>query len=61
MRLDDQIACVSREIERRVRAYPRQVETGQMSKQKAEREIAEMRAVLATLMAARSIAPMEGN
>lgn len=44
-----QIACVEREIERRRRFYGHIVETGRMSKRTADREIAEMEAVLATL------------
>lgn len=52
--LDDQIACVDREIRMRRRVYPRQVSAGRMSQQTADREIALMSAVLETLL---SLAP----
>jgi hypothetical protein len=58
--LDDQIACVTREIALRERVYPKWVETGRMTKQKADHEISAMKAALGTLMAARSIAPLAG-
>jgi hypothetical protein len=48
--LDEQIAAVTREIAIREAVYPKLVETGKMKKQKAEHEIACMKAVLGTLM-----------
>ena len=47
--LPEQVACVKREIAMRERAYPRFVDRGTMPQKKADREIAMMRAVLATL------------
>lgn len=52
-----QAACVEREIERRRRFYRHIVETGRMSKRTADREIAEMEAVLATLRGLEISAP----
>lgn len=49
--LTDQIACVKREIAMRERVYPRWVAAGKMKQEKADAEIAAMRAVLATLNA----------
>jgi hypothetical protein len=45
----EQIACVEREIHMRERVYPRFIEQRRMTAQTAEREIAGMYAVLATL------------
>lgn len=47
--LDVQVACIRREIGMRERVYPRWVATEKMKPQKADDEIAAMRAVLATL------------
>lgn len=47
--LADQIAAVRREIVMRERVYPWQVRNGRMSQAAADRELAAMRAVLATL------------
>jgi hypothetical protein len=47
--LSDQIACEKREIAMRERAYPRWVSGGRMTQQKANRELAAMRAVAETL------------
>lgn len=47
--IDEQISCVQREVGLRRRIYPNRVMTGRMSKQRAEREIAAMEAVLETL------------
>lgn len=46
----EQIASVERELRMRDRVYPRWVENGKMSPQKAKHEIACMEAVLRTLM-----------
>lgn len=47
--LQEQIACVQREIGMRERVYPRWVEAKRMSQEKADKEIAAMKAVLETL------------
>lgn len=49
MSLDEQIACVKREIAMRERVYPRFIESGKLKQQKADREIEAMKAVLETL------------
>jgi len=45
--IERQIACVEREIALRRRAYPRWVQAGRMTEHQADREVAEMEAVLA--------------
>lgn len=52
--LEEQIACVEREIALRERLYPRWVVDGKMSQASADREIALMKAVRGTLVAAKS-------
>lgn len=47
--LPEQIACIEREVSMRRRVYQRRVADRAMSKDKADREIAAMQAVLATL------------
>ena len=47
--LDEQLACVEREIKMRERVYPGLVENGKMSRPQADLEITKMRAVLTTL------------
>lgn len=47
--LNEQIACVKREIGMRERVYPGRIERGAMKSEQAEREIATMRDVLETL------------
>jgi hypothetical protein len=49
--LDQQIACVTREIALRERVYPKWIETQRMTRQKADHEIDCMKAVLGVLMA----------
>lgn len=49
--LSAQIAAVEREIGYRERCYPRWVTEGRMKEDKADAELAAMRAVLATLKA----------
>jgi hypothetical protein len=49
MNIDQQIACVIREIAMRERVYPAWIAKGKMKQEKAEHEIAAMRAVLHTL------------
>lgn len=44
-----QVECIEREIRQRERLYPRWVQERRMTAEKAAREIAAMRAVLATL------------
>jgi hypothetical protein len=50
--LTEQVAAVEREIKMRQRVYPRWVEGGRMTQQKADAEIRAMEAVLATVQAA---------
>ncbi len=57
--LEDQIACITREISHREWVYKHWVRTGMMSREKADHESACMKAVLGTLMAARLCAPMD--
>lgn len=47
--IQDQIACIERELRQRARAYPRWVEAGRMTQAKADLETARMAAVLETL------------
>jgi len=56
--LDEQIACVEREIRMRERVYPRWVEAKKMSQAKADHEIACMRAALKTLQTKRLPDPL---
>lgn len=49
--LEEQVECVERELGYRERVYKRRVGEGKMTAQLAERELARMRAVLATLKA----------
>lgn len=47
--IEQQIACVRREIGFREHVYARRVSDGKMTQKLADRELAAMRAVLATL------------
>ena len=47
--LDQQIACVQREIGLRKRAYPRWIQLGKMTQPVADEQLASMEAVLVTL------------
>jgi hypothetical protein len=47
--LADQIRCVGRELGLRRRVYPKWIASGRMKQDDADREIAAMEAVLATL------------
>lgn len=47
--IDEQIKAVEREINMRLRVYPKWVENKRMSQEKANKEIAAMQAVLETL------------
>ena len=49
--LAQQIECVEREINMRLRVYPRLISQQKMSQVKADKELAAMRAVLETLHA----------
>lgn len=51
--IDEQIACVRRELGQRARVYPRLVGSGRMKSADAAREIETMGAVLATLQRVR--------
>jgi hypothetical protein len=48
--IEDQMACVRREINKRKEVYPRLVAAGKLSQQKADQESDLMRAVLVTLL-----------
>ena len=45
----DMIDCIKREIGMRKRVYPRRVDLGQMTQEKADREVVVMEAILALL------------
>ena len=47
--IGEQVACIERELRQRARVYPRLIESGRMTKQKADEETRRMEAVLATL------------
>jgi len=47
--IEKQIRCVKREIAKRSRFYPHWIKKGRMTQEKADKEIAEMTAVLRTL------------
>lgn len=47
--LDIQLACATRELRLRQRAYPRWVCDGQMTEKQAAHELAAMRAIVQTL------------
>ena len=49
MSIEDQIACVKREIGMREKVYPRWIEQKRMTQAKADKEIETMKAVLVTL------------
>ncbi len=49
MTLEQQIACVRRELAMRQRVYPKWVTAGRMTQQQADHEVNAMTAVLATL------------
>ncbi len=57
--LDDQIACVARELALRRSAYPKWVANGRMKQSEAEREVARMTAVIETLKGLRWIPAAE--
>lgn len=47
--IDEQIACIDRELGYRRRVYPRRIADNKMTQQLADKQIAHMEAVLATL------------
>jgi hypothetical protein len=49
--IEEQVACVERELRMRRSAYPRWIGAGRLTQAKADAEIAAMEAVLATLQA----------
>lgn len=49
--IDEQIACVERELRMRKRVYPGRIYAGKMSQLQANQEIGAMEAVLRTLRA----------
>ena len=48
--IQDQIACLDREVRMRRSVYPRFVANGKMSQAKADREIATMECAISTLL-----------
>ncbi len=54
--LQEQIACVERELKMRGRVYPRRVQMGAMTSDQADHEIQIMQAVLRTLQVYQKIA-----
>lgn len=58
--LDEKIACIRREIGMRQRVYPRWVEIGRLTQDKADDEIAVMQAVLEDLLARQPGEPEQG-
>lgn len=48
--IDDQIACVRRELAQRRRVYPRLIKNESMTKEEAAKELHRMEAVLNTLV-----------
>ena len=59
--LDEQIECVKREIGMRHSVYPRWVQIGRITQAHADRQIAAMEAVLATLESLRPTPPEQGS
>lgn len=53
--IEEQIRSVKREVALRITVYPKRVAAGKMKQEQADREIATMRAVLATLEWARDV------
>lgn len=47
--IGEQVECVERELRQRARVYPRLIESGRMTPNKAREETTRMEAVLATL------------
>ncbi len=54
MTLDDEIACIEREIAMRQSVYPRWIELNEMAEAKARHELNAMQAVLSRLLAIRA-------
>jgi hypothetical protein len=52
--IDDQIACVERELAMREKMYPRWIKQHKMTPQGMDREMGRLRAVLCTLVAVRA-------
>jgi hypothetical protein len=55
--IDEQIACVEREVKKRRQVYPRWVQQGQMSKAFADRQIEVMEDVATALRGLRTEVP----
>ncbi len=51
--LQAQIACARREVQHRMKKFPRLVEAGKMTAQQAQNEIRAMQAIVSTLEALR--------
>ncbi|MFD1216397.1 hypothetical protein [Microbulbifer celer] len=56
MDIDEQIACVKKEYQRRKRLFPKLVEDGKIPRDMAQAEIARMKAVMETLSQLRALA-----
>lgn len=54
--LDEQIKCVGRELGMRRNVYPKFIQSGRMTEEKAMREIHAMEAVYETLKACKKVA-----
>lgn len=52
---DEQISCVARELALRKACYPKWVSNGRMKKEEADRELARMEAVMASLKELRDL------
>jgi hypothetical protein len=59
--IEEQVTCAERELRMRERVYPRQVASGKMTDQLAERELRAMTAIVATLRRLRQAAPTQGG
>jgi hypothetical protein len=57
--LDVQIACLNRELAVRRLVYPKWIETGRMTRKKANVEIEAMQAAINSLMVLRAQGPMK--
>lgn len=57
--LDAQISCLNRELSLRRRVYPKWIETGRMTRKKANDEIEAMQAAVNSLMVLRAQGPVK--
>jgi hypothetical protein len=59
--IEQQLACVKREIALRERVYPRFVAEQRLTQEKADAELATMRAVLVTLGTVKDYPPLSSD